>query len=297
MSNQGITIYEPGLLEADSIRIEEVAKGFRFTEGPVWHPDGFLLFSDTPANQVWQLFPDGKRQVYLHNSGFRGTDTSQLSDMIGSNGLAITADRSLIICQHGNHAIARLHKGKLTTLVDRYNDRPFNSPNDVALHADGSIWFSDPPYGLRDQVLYPDEFQPNGGVYRYQEGVITRVCSDMQYSNGVCFSPDHAKLYVSSNHPDEATLWQYDLSATGEVTNRSVLIRQNADGIKTDGKGNLYLCTDDGILVVSPEGEKIALIHLSESPANMAFLPGYTTFYSTARGSVYRVSGLPAQEA
>lgn len=289
-----VIVYDASALQPGDITIEQAATGFRFTEGPVWHPDGFLLFSDTPANEIRQLFPDGRQQIYLQGSGFTGADTTALSDMIGSNGLAVTNEKALIICQHGNHAIARLEEGKLTLLVNSYNERPFNSPNDIAIHADGSIWFSDPPYGLEGQVLHPDSFQPHGGVYRYRDGITTLVCSDMQYSNGVCFSPDHSRLYVSSNHPDEAMLWQHDLSATGDIISSSVLIRQNADGIKTDQTGRLYLCTDDGILIISPEGTKIALIRLPDSPANLAFLPDYTAFYSTARGSVYRVSGLPA---
>ncbi|MET0391537.1 MAG: SMP-30/gluconolactonase/LRE family protein [Chitinophagaceae bacterium] len=296
-TESAITIYDPAALQPGSISIEEAASGFRFTEGPVWHPDGFLLFSDTPANQIWQLFPDGSRQVYLSQSGFSGMDTTLLSDMIGSNGLAVAADKTLIICQHGNHALACLREGALTTLASHYKGRSFNSPNDVAIRSDGSIWFSDPPYGLKDQVLHPDSFQPCGGVYRYKDGATERVCSDMAYANGVCFSPDETRLYVSSNHPDEATLWQYEVSANGSITGKSVLIQQNADGIKTDGKGQLYLCTDNGILIVSAEGKKLALLHLPESPANLAFLPDYTTFYTTARGSIFRVSGLPAHGA
>ena len=146
-------------------------------------------------------------------------------------------------------------------------------------------------------MLHPDDFQPDGGVYRYKDGITERVCSNMVYANGVCFSPDQSRLYVSSNHPDEPMLWEYELAGDGTIVNTSILIRQNADGIKTDGTGNLYLCTDDGILIISPQGKKIALIRLPESPANLAFLPDYASFYATARGSILRVSGLPAHGA
>lgn len=293
--NAALTIYDDTILPLNAVKMEKVASGFQFTEGPVWHPDGYLLFSDTPANKVWRLLPDGTSSVYIADSGFTGNSTADLSDMIGSNGLAITADNELILCQHGNHAIARLDREhNLSILTGHYAGRPLNSPNDVVIRSDGSIWFTDPPYGLKDQVLHPDVFQPRGGVYRYHEGKTVLICEDLLYPNGICFSPDESRLYVSSNHADEPFLWQYDLSATGEITSRSVLIRQNADGIKTDKKGNLFLCTDEGVLIVSPEGKKIALIRLPDSPANIAFLPDHTGFYSTARSTIYYIHGLSA---
>lgn len=291
-AGEDIIVYsETGQPFADLV-VEKAATGFQFTEGPVWHPGGYLLFSDTPANCIRQLFPDGTAKIYLEKSGFSGETTDALSDMIGSNGLALDGKNNLYICQHGNHGLAKLEQAGLSVLTDLYEHRPFNSPNDLVIRSDGNIYFTDPPYGLKDQVLHPDQFQPVAGVYYYRNGASTLLSDKQRYPNGICFSPDERFLYVSSNHPDEPSLWRYQVSASGDISHPSVLIQQNADGIKTDKTGNLFLCTDDGVLIVSPEGNKMALIRLPESPANLAWVtPACNSAYVTARSSIYRISG------
>lgn len=288
-----IAIYSEDELPFTTLDIEKAASGFQFTEGPVWHPEGYLLFSDIPANRIWQLFPDGGATIYLEKSGCPGEDIADLSDMIGSNGLAIDRHENLVFCQHGNHAIAWMNQQKTVSVVTgSYKDRLFNSPNDIALRSDGIIYFTDPPYGLKDQVLHPNKFQPVSGVYRYLNRETRLLSTDLHYPNGICFSPDERYLYVSSNHPDEPHLWRYQVSAGGDLSHPSILTEQNADGIKTDLKGNLYLCTDEGVLIVSPEGKRIALIRLPETPANLAWIvPGRQGMYVTARSSIYLVSG------
>jgi gluconolactonase len=290
---QAITIYDNEASAFRDIKIERIVTGFQFTEGPVWHPDEYLLFSDIPANVIWQLYPDGIVRDYMDNSGFLGNDTSLLSDMIGSNGLALDAQNNLVICQHGNHAIGKLDKtGVVSVLTSRYQYRPYNSPNDLVIHSDGSIYFSDPPYGLKDQVLHPDIFQPVAGVYRYKDEKVSLICDKFQYPNGICLSPDESYLYICSNRPGEASVWRYHLSGTGEVKEDQIIAEANADGIKTDKKGNLFLCTDDGILILSAQGKKLALLSLPESPANIAWVkPGYTQLYITARSSIYLATG------
>ncbi|MEI9946983.1 MAG: SMP-30/gluconolactonase/LRE family protein [Chitinophagaceae bacterium] len=283
-----VILYEGGSDFAE-IKIEQVASGFQFTEGPLWHPGNYLLFSDTPANKIYQLFPDGSSKVFLDKSGFIGMDTSMLSDMIGSNGLALEDD-NIIICQHGDHAIACLNKNmELSVLTDCYEGKPFNSPNDLIIKADESIYFSDPPYGLKDQVPDPDAFQPVAGVYRYFEGKTKRIFDELKYPNGVCFSPDEQILYISSNHGDEPRLYKCLLSVSGDIIEKSVLIEQNADGIATDPEGNLFLSTNDGILIVSPKGQKLALLKLPDSPSNIAWGGHlYSELYITARSNIYR---------
>lgn len=293
-TQQAVTIFNDKGSLFSSIRIDKIATGFQFTEGPVWHPDQYLLFSDIPANLIWQIFPDGIIRHYMDNSGLLSNDTSLLSDMIGSNALAIDQQGNLIICQHGNHGISKLDKnGVISVLTSSYKGRPYNSPNDIVIRkSDGSIYFSDPPYGLKEQVLHPDTFQPHAGVYRYKDGEVTLLSDKFNYPNGVCLSPDESYLYVSSNHPDEAFLWRYSLSPSGEVTDKIILTEQNADGIKTDQSGNLFLCTDNGILILSPQGEKLALLPVPESPTNIAWVnPGYNQLYITARSSIYLATG------
>jgi gluconolactonase len=291
--HKDIKIYDHIAVPAETIQVEKLATGFHFTEGPVWHPNGYLLFSDIPANRIWQLSPAGIVKIHLDYSGFTGDDTSELSEQIGSNGLAIDQQQNLIICQHGNHAIAMFDRFQvLSALVGTYHGRRFNSPNDLVIKSDGSIYFTDPPYGLKDQVAHPNSFQPVAGIYLYKDGKVSLVSDDLRYPNGVCFSPDEKCLYVSSNHPDEPYLWCYHVNASGELENPSVLIEQNADGIKTDDEGNLYLCTDDGLLLVSAEGKRKILIPLPETPANIAWeRPGHSTLYVTARSSIYKITG------
>jgi gluconolactonase len=269
-------IYDTDVAVFANLETEKMASGFQFTEGPVWHHNGFLLFSDTPANKVYRLFPGHPPAVFIDNSGYTGTDMSLLSDMIGSNGLAWDGER-LIICQHGNHAIACLDiNNRLHILTNNYNGRPFNSPNDLAISTDGSIYFTDPPYGLKNQVLHPAFFQSSAGLYRYY--------------NGVCFSPDEEFLYTGSNHPDEPFIWRLTLSENGEIKNQSLLIEHNADGIKTDEQGRIFLATNEGILIVSPEGKKLALLALPEIPSNLAWGGrNGKELYVTARSSVYRI--------
>jgi gluconolactonase len=276
----------------ETIKIEKVATGFGFTEGPVWHPDNYLLFSDIPGNRIWQLFPSGEKKVYLENSGFTGNDSSALSDQIGSNGLTIDRQQNLLICQHGNHALAILHKQQgQSTLTGKFEGKPYNSPNDLVVRSDGTIFFSDPPYGLKDRMLNPGLFQSRAGVYLYKNGVTALLTEDFRYPNGLCFSPDEQYLYVSSNHPDEPYLWRYELSETNEILHQAVVIQQNADGIKSDDQGNIFMCTNEGLLIISSEGKKLALIPVPETPANIAWVrPGFNELYCTARSSIYRVS-------
>lgn len=293
-TGQAVTIYEEAAVFLKNIKIDKIATGFQFTEGPVWHPEQYLLFSDIPANVIWQLYPDGRVKYYMDKSGLLGNDTSALSDMIGSNGLALDKQNNLIICQHGNHAIGKLDmNGVFSVLTTEYQGRPYNSPNDLVIRqTDEGIYFSDPPYGLKEQILHPAIFQPRASVYCYKNGEVKLICDKLQYPNGVCFSPDENYLYVSSNKSDEALVYRYQLSVTGEIMEEKIIAKENADGIKTDQKGNLFLCTDDGILILSPEGKRLALISLPESPSNIAWVkPEFNYLYITARSSIYLASG------
>jgi gluconolactonase len=290
MVTDKLVIYDGDGAAFSQLEAEKIASGFQFTEGPVWHPDGFLLFSDTPANKIYQLIPGKPATVYLDRSGFTGTDDSLLSDQVGSNGLALDNQNQLIICQHGDHAIAQLNKDKkINLLAAVYQGRPFNSPNDLVISKDGSIYFSDPPYGLKEQILHPSVFQPHAGLYRYHKGNIQLLSTDLRYPNGVCFSPAEEFLYNGSNHPDEPVIWRYALSKEGEIIHQSVLIEHNADGIKTDKEGRIFMATDEGVLIVSPAGKKLALIPLPETPTNLAW-GRENELYVTARSSLYKIS-------
>jgi gluconolactonase len=272
--------------------IQKIAEGFSFTEGPVWHPDQYFLFSDTAANKIYQLFTDGRTAVYLENSGLTHTGTSDLSDQVGSNGLALGKNNSLCICQHGDHAIAVLNEKKqIKILVNEYDGLPFNSPNDLVFRSDGILYFTDPPYGLAGQTLHPDKFQPCAGVYKYDGSTIELTGKELQYPNGVCFSPDEAYLYVSSNHPSERYVLRYKVNNDGGLRYEGILVKENADGIKADRQGNIYMATGDGILVVSPLGEKLGLIPLPGMATNLAWGGAHgETLGVTAGSSIYLIT-------
>lgn len=273
MSNP-VKIYQPEAINIfeENTTIHQLATGFRFAEGPLWHPDGFFLFSDTPANRIFSIYLNGIMNEYLHHSGGHYIVHTHLSDMIGSNGLALDKHNHLVFCQQGNHSIAKMDKAKhITRLCTSYNGKPFNSPNDVVIKSDGAIFFTDPPYGLKGEVLHPRIFQPHAGLYKFFDNQVTLVNKDLNYPNGLCFSQDEKCLFVSSNHPDEKIIYRYDCSASGKISNRQVFARMNADGIKTDRYDNLLCATSDGVVILSREGKKIASIKLPSMATNLAF--------------------------
>lgn len=284
-----VELYNDLAAEFKDIKVEKLATGFQFAEGPVWHPDNYLLFSDVIASQIIQLFPDGKHTIYLADSGGPALHKHALSKMIGSNGLAIK-DTNIIFCQGASHSIACLNREmEISVLVDNYQGKPLNSPNDLILKTDGSFYFSDPPYGLKDEKENPEMFQDKAGVYYFSEGKLKRIFEELNYPNGVCLSPDEQFLYISSNHPQEPYLYKCLLSVTGEITEKTILREENADGIATDLDGNLFLSTNEGVLIISEEGQKLALLPLPEPVHNIAWGgSNLNELYITAGGSVYK---------
>jgi gluconolactonase len=162
-----------------SARLEKVAEGFEFVEGPVWHPDGYLLFSDPNANKIWRWTPDGELSVFRAKSGYKGIDVGEYGQP-GSNGLALDAEGRLAICEHGNRRVTRLEKnGVLTVLADRHEGKRLNSPNDLVYRSDGALYFSDPPFGLPRFHDDPRRESPYTGVYCLKDGALRLVSSDL----------------------------------------------------------------------------------------------------------------------
>ena len=271
--------------------IETWADDCLFTEGPVWNPAGFYLFSDITANCIYRLEAGKKKAVYLAGSGTQNPSDPDLKPgQAGSNALAYDAGGNLLVCQHGSHGIARYDGKALQPYIAAYQGKPFNSPNDFIIHPDGRIYFSDPPYGLKDGKLNPEKFQPLAGVYCWKDGQLELICDQYQYPNGVCLSPDHGTLYICSNKPFEAFVSAYDTA-----TNRParVLARENSDGIECDEAGNVYLCNKDGIIILNPAGERMALIALPSIPANICWggAEGKDLFI-TARQNIFLIPSL-----
>jgi len=241
------------------------ANDCRFTEGPVWHPDGYYLFSDIPANCIYRISTEGGKEVFLEPSGCTCSDRSFLSDQPGSNGLAFDRQGRLYICQHGNGAVAQWSGGTIESFLTGPDDRPFNSPNDIVVDSTGAVFFSDPPYGLKDQQLNPALRQAGAAVYCWRDGLLNAFCREFRYPNGVCLSPDERTLYVGSSKPFERKLLAYD-AVTLQVQRQ--LADENCDGLKCDPEGRLWLCMKEGLLVIGTDGRRIALIRLPEEPAN-----------------------------
>lgn len=276
---------------------EKVAGDFGFTEGPVWVRDGFLLFSDIPNNVIFKWQPDGGISEFLKPSGYNGSDTDPGSHC-GSNGLTLDRQARLIICEHGNRRVTRLEMdGSRTVLADNYLGKRLNSPNDVVCKSDGTIYFTDPPYGLPKRDMDPQKELSFNGVYRLSKGRLQLLDENMSRPNGLAFSPDENHLFVSNSDASRKIWMRFAVSADGTLSRGEVFydVTQTPtgglpDGLKIDQLGNLYCTGPGGIWVFSPEGEHLGMIELPEVPANCAWGDEEgKTLYITARTGLYRI--------
>lgn len=272
---------------ADGARLERVAGGFEFTEGPVWK-DGALLFSSPNTNTIYRL-KDGVVSVFRSKSGYTGVDIGRYHQP-GSNGLTFSPDGRLTICQHGNRRVLRVNPhGDTTVLADRYEGKRLNSPNDLVYRSDGTLFFTDPPFGLPDPAESELGFS---GVFRVQDGQISLLTNELNGPNGLAFSPDERWLYVGNWDFERIVVMRYDPD-TGEGSVFFDMTSPEAedaiDGIKIDSEGNLYVCGPGGIWVLSAAGEHLGTLKLPEAPHNLAWGGDGHDLYITALTSVYRL--------
>ena len=284
---------------SERAEIERVAGGFEFTEGPVWSPDGALLFSSPNTNAIYRLDPELERvTVFRAKSGYAGIDIGRYHQP-GSNGLAFSPDGLLSICQHGNRRVIRVNPhGDVIVLADRFDGRRLNSPNDLVYRSDGTLYFTDPPFGLPGGFDDPARELSFSGVYAVRDGVVSLVTGELAGPNGIAFSPDERWLYVGDWDAQHKAVMRYDIERggpgellcdlTGEPGEDAI------DGIKVDPQGRLYVCGPGGIWVLSPEGEPLELIELPEAPHNLAWGdPDGRSLYVTAMTSIYRIRRNP----
>ena len=264
-----------------------IADGFQFTEGPVWHPEGWLLFSDIPADTIYRYFPGGRPEPYLTPSRH-------------ANGLTFDRQGRLLACEHGGRQLSRqAADGIMIPLVGHYAGKPLNSPNDLVVHSGGSVFFTDPPYGIDPE---PGE-QGFNGVYRLDpEGGLALLNSTMNRPNGLAFSLDESILYVADSR--NRNVLAFPVNADLSLGAPSVLVAMDTvepggpDGMKLDSQGNLYVAGPGGLWIVTPAGEHLGTIPLPQLPANLCFGgPDYRTLYITARTALYslavNVAGMP----
>lgn len=267
--------------------VEQLATNFKFTEGPVWHPDGYLRFSDIPANRIYRLTPDGELTVFREPSG-------------NSNGLTLDHQGRLIACEHGNRRVSRTAAdGQVTALATHFDGKRLNSPNDVVVHSSGAIFFTDPPYGIKPEQQELDF----SGVYRLDpDGSLTLLVDDFLRPNGLAFSPDESRLYVDDSHAQHVRV--FDMTADLTLDNGRVFadLQHEGDGVpdgmKIDQEGNTYVTNALGIWIFNPGGDFLGLLSVPETPANCAWGgPNNQTLFLTARTSVYqvqmRIPGMP----
>ncbi len=282
--------------------VEKIAGGFSFTEGPVWHPDGYLLFSDPNTNSIYRYDPANHNvTIYMSHSGYTGADIGEYGQP-GSNGLAIDKEGRLIVDQHGNRRVVRYEKkGPLTVLADKIDGKRFNSPNDVVIKSDGSIYFTDPPYGLPGFFNDVRKDLDYSGVFMIRNGKVSVVSKDLGGPNGLAFSPDEKYFYVSNwdirDIHHTKTLWRYEVQADGTLKNGKIFFNWNIteddealDGIKVDKEGNLFVSAPGGLWILSAEGKLLGKIVTPERPANMAWGDADgKTLYLTAHTSLYKI--------
>ena len=285
-----------GLVPTDA-RLERVACGFEFTEGPVWTHDGALVFSSPNTNTIYRWSPDGVISVFRPKSGYTGVDIGRYHQP-GSNGLTFDPEGRLTVCQHGNRRVIRVNPhGDTTVLADTFEGRRLNSPNDLVYRSDGTLYFTDPPFGLPQVFDDPAKELPFSGVFRVRDGVVSLVTDELEGPNGIAFSPDERTLYVGNWDPERKVVMAYDVDEAGDVSNGRVLHDMTdaagedaIDGIKVDVEGNLYVCGPGGIWLLSPAGEHLSTLRLPEAPHNLAWGDeDARTLYVTAETSVYRM--------
>ncbi|HQX80824.1 MAG TPA: SMP-30/gluconolactonase/LRE family protein [Vicinamibacterales bacterium] len=274
---------------------ERIAEGFGYTEGPVWMPEGHLLFGDLPHNVIRRWTPPGRVEVIRLRSGYADADIPPGRAM-GSNGMTRDAEGRLTICEPGNRRVTRLEPdGRLTILADRFEGKRLNSPNDLVYRSDGSLYFTDPPHGL----LHEDRDQlkelPFNGVYRYADGRLQVLSTDLRRPNGIAFSPGEEYLYVSNSDPRRKIWMRYDVRPDGSITNGRVFLDLNArygqppDGLKVDQEGHVYCTCPGGLCVVSPQGVVLGFIRTKYEPSNCAWGDDGRTLYMTAVRCLYRI--------
>jgi gluconolactonase len=262
----------------ETTEAERLATGFVFTEGPLWHPEGFYYFVDVRASTLYRITPGRPPEVVREKTG-------------GGNGTTFDLEGRLVLCEGDNRRVSRRGaESRFEVLVDRFEGKRLNRPNDVVCKSDGAIYFTDP--GLR--VPFAEREVPHAGVYRVDPDGAVSLIADFEYPNGLAFSPDERRLYVANTRWAQY-IHELELDAHGRMVRRRIFADMSSDetdgvpdGMKVDVEGRVYCTGPGGTWVFTPDGARLGIIRTPEVPANLAFGgPDLRTLFLTARSSVY----------
>lgn len=286
-----------------SARVETIAEGFTWSEGPTWVGDinGYLLFTDVPENTLYRWSRRDGLSILLKPSGYSGPHDDPMREA-GANGLFTEPTGNVLLADSGSRALARFDpasKQKIT-LATHHQGKRFNSPNDVVRRNDGRIFFTDPPYGLKDLHASPDRELAYSGVYRLDaDGGVHLLDSDLLFPNGIALSPDGRTLYVANSDPEHPIWMSYSLDARGDVTGKHVFADASdllgpdvpglPDGLCVTRDGVLFASAPGGLLVLGPDGTRLGRIEVDTAVSNCAFGEDGGTLYLTAHQRVLRM--------
>lgn len=301
-------VFSPGT------KAERLATGFSFTEGPIWIPaltdgksyggggtGGYLLFSDPNKNVIHRWNPlDGTTSIFRVKSGYSGINGAPIGEyhQPGSNGLTLDETGRLVIAEHGNRRVSRLEpRGDVTVLSDSFEGKRLNSPNDVVVRSDGAVFFTDPPFGLPKVYGDPRKELAFSGIMGIFNGATRMLSAELKGPNGLAFSPDERRLYVSNWDESRKVILRFDVGADGTLSNQTTFADLTSvgaelclDGLKVDQAGRVYVSAPDGIRVYRADGAHLGTLQLPELAANFAFGDAdLRTLYITARTGLYRI--------
>ena len=287
-------------LIAPDAKVEELAGGFKWSEGPVWDKKhAQVLFCDIPNNMIYKWSEKEGLKEFLKPSGYTGSEPFTGTEP-GSNGLAFHKDGHLVLCQHGDRRVSKLVDGKFVTLADKFEGKRLNSPNDLVYHTNGDLYFTDPPYGLPGQMKDPKKELDFQGVYRLKPtGELTLMTKVMSRPNGIGLSPDNKTLYVANSDPEKANWMSFPVKEDGtlgegkQFFDSTDMVKAKKpglpDGLKVDQQGNIWATGPNGVFVFDAMGKHLGSIITNDKTANCGFGDDGSTLYITANDKLIRI--------
>lgn len=285
-------------------KVEVIAEGFEWSEGPLWlETQNALIFSDVPKNIVYKWTSEKGKEIYLTPSGYTG-NSSPYSGEEGSNGLLLSNDGKLVLCQHGDRKVALMDapldapSPQFVSLADNYQGKKLNSPNDAVFNSKGDLFFTDPPYGLPKQADDSTKEIPFQGVYKATNGTVTLISDSVTRPNGIAFFPGGKTLIVANSDPAKAIWYTFDLLENDSIASAQIFYDATEsaktekglpDGLKVDKQGNVFATGPGGVWIFNKDGKLLGKIKVTEATSNCAFSPDEKTLFITADMYVVRV--------